>query len=189
MDEASINDTHEWRINQDSRLTNLERAVGGIKEDMGAMREGQKNTFNAITELKSALGTVSKPKETQWGVLISLCGLIVIIGGGFTTLTVAPIQHQIIRDSEINEKQSEQIVEFHRFMGASEQWRESTRREIDLQMKHIQEFEAQALTNAKTTGYQEGKIESLESQLNAVDFNGSRKWVKKTEQPVTINEP
>jgi len=52
MDDSTINDTHEWRVNQDKRLGSLEGVVSEIRSDMGAMREGQKNTFAAITEIK-----------------------------------------------------------------------------------------------------------------------------------------
>ena len=80
-------DAHEWRRATDDQIGSLRGDVSELKTGLGRVQAGQEYLASTVNSAVQAFQQSAKPKETQWGVLISLLGLIVIIAGGFTTLT------------------------------------------------------------------------------------------------------
>ena len=165
-DESRFDDAHEWRKSTDGQIGSLRSDVSELKTGLGQVKEGQAYLAQTVTEAMRVIRENGKPKETNWAVLIALLGLIVVIAGGFTTLTVNPITKN--QDVMIERIQALENTDagMAKFQGQSEIWRDKTQREMDTLWVHAQESEAHNLTLVEATAYARGRQDAYEGRLD-----------------------
>jgi len=166
LDESRFDDAHEWRKSTDAQIGSLRSDVSELKSGLGKVQEGQTYLAQTVNEAMRVIRENGKPKETQWGVLISLLGLIVIIAGGFTTLTTNPItktqEHLIDRIQALENTDAA----FAKFTGQSEIWREKTQREMDTLWVHAKAAETENIERVRASAYNTGRQEAYEGRLD-----------------------
>jgi hypothetical protein len=174
-------DAHEWRKATDAQITNLRGDVSDLKTGLGKVQAGQDYLASTVNSAVQAFQQAAKPKETQWGVLISLLALIVMIGGGFTTLTTMPITKNIDVITDRMHKMEDVNSGFAKFTGQSEAWREGARREIDQLFTHAQQAEADRTAVVEAAAYARGRADANEGRLDRLTIRVD-KLVERTRQ-------
>ena len=176
-------DAHEWRKTTDQQIGNLRSDVSELKSGLGKVQEGQTYLAQTVNEAMRVIRENGKPKETQWGVLISLLGLIVIIAGGFTTLTTMPITKNIdVITSRMHQMEDVNIA-FAKCTGQSEVWRDKTQREMDQMWGHTQQAERDHVSIVEAAAFARGRQDASEGRLDRmavrVDKLGERTYQAK----------
>ena len=159
-------DTHEWRRTTDDQISSLRGDVSELKTGLGKVQAGQDYLAQTVNSAVMAFQQAAKPKETQWGVLISLLALITVIAGGFTTLTTDPLRKAQEKTEDRFMKLIENDLVFARFQGQSEVWREKTTREMDRLWNHAQQAEAENNERIRASAYNTGRQEAYEGRLD-----------------------
>ncbi|MEI6395052.1 MAG: hypothetical protein WCT12_28580 [Verrucomicrobiota bacterium] len=159
-------DAHEWRRATDQQITSLRGAVSSLETGQAKVQSGLDYLTNTVNNAVTVFQQTAKPKETQWGVLISLLALITIIAGGFTKLTTDPIT--FTQESNVRRIQALEDTDavFAKFAGASEAWREGARRELDRLWEHAQQAETDHVSMVDPTAYARGRQDAYEGRLN-----------------------
>lgn len=182
---ADPHDVYAFRTEVMERLSGSDRQVGELTKGLAQTQEavrGLNDTLHGfVEEVRSQFRQNNKP--TQWGVLIALMGLVLGAAGSFTTLVTSPLSRnqEIITERIQSLENTDATVA--KFMGGSETWRMLAMREMDALTAHVQQFEDESLKNADNRGYVRGQLDAIKNQLNAVDFNGSRKWIGESRAP------
>jgi len=166
QDDTILDNAHDWRKATDSQIKDLRTDVGDLKTGLGEVKAGQKYLADTVNSAVMAFQQAAKPKDTQWGILISLLGLIVVIAGGFTTLTTSPItkvqEQNMVRIQQLEDTDAL----FAKFTGKSETWRDKTQVELGRLWTHVQEFESQHLKTVELAAYARGKQDASEGRLD-----------------------
>lgn len=177
----TLDDTHEWRMAQDARLStfggelsSVRSEITAVKTDIASVKEGQLYTNRAIGDLTAYMRESSRPRETQWGVLISLCALIVLIAGGYATLITVPSLRNIMTLEEQAVRTDSAAMVNAKLLGENAQWHASAEREKELMVLRVDRVEARTLDNATAAAFEKGKLQAMQEQLNAIDTGGSR---------------
>ncbi len=159
-------DAHEWRKSTDAQISAIRSDVSALTSGFGKLQEGQNYLSQTVNEALRVSRENGKPKETNWAVLIALLGLIVVIAGGFTTLTTNPIVKSVESNKDRIQALENTDAVFAKFAGASEAWREGARRELDRLWEHAQQAETDHVSMVDFTAYARGRQDAYEGRLD-----------------------
>lgn len=179
-------DAPAWRTELSERVSDIEQWQRKLEASMAAQSQGladvQLHVGSISSDLRSFISEVRLRDERRddkskvnWGAIIALATLLVMILGGFTTLLVAPMSSRIERDTMHLMAMERQLNDIALWEGRSEGKDIGTEKEIEMLWKHAQEAEQKDDASIRERALLDARMDAVQRQIDAVDYNGARK--------------
>ena len=160
------------------RVDHLDNRVSAMAEDMSSIKTSMDSIVRSVTTLTDR---AANPTPTNWVGIGSLLLALVLAGGGFVTLTTAPLQ-EAVRHLQVKDQANDDLhAERGQVIGHYGTYMEDNRSGISENREEIRRLREQILTLSNNQAYNAGTSDALKERVEGIDNYGSRRWIKHKE--------